>query len=355
MQTDGDRDQLLRVVLILAGFFVILAGLKVSASIVGPFLLGVLFAVLFDILIIWLEDRNVPHLLALIISMVSFLAVVAGFFLVIVVSFVQLVAQLPENQAAIESSIGSIASLVGIELPPISGALSNVVSVSVSAFAGIVESVAAVAIIVITTLFLLVEARGFSRKITAGLSDSPEVLERVSILGEKVVRYIVIRTEVNMVIGVAIGLLLAALGLENAAFWGFVAFVLGFIPYLGFFMAVIPPTLIAWSELGPTSALIILAGAVIINTLVENVLFPQAAGKGLKVSPAVVFLSLIGWGFVLGGVGALLAVPLTIALIMFLQFFDETRWIGILLETEEELGLSPASPRGDGDSPPPAE
>jgi predicted PurR-regulated permease PerM len=119
--------------------------------------------------------------------------------------------------------------------------------------------------------------------------------------------------------------------MENAAFWGFLAFALSFIPYLGFWLAVIPPMLIAWSELGPMYAVIILIGAAFINFIAENILFPQAAGKGLKISPAVVFISLVFWGFVLGSIGALLAVPLTLALIMFLQFFEETRWIGDLL------------------------
>ena len=93
----------------------------------------------------------------------------------------------------------------------------------------------------------------------------------------------------------------------------------------------IPPVLIAWSELGLASAVIILVGAAIINILAENVLFPQAAGKGLEMSPTIVFVSLVLWGFVLGSVGALLAVPLTLALMLFLNHFDETRWVGVLL------------------------
>ena len=99
--------------------------------------------------------------------------------------------------------------------------------------------------------------------------------------------------------------------------------------------------LIAWSELGLASAVIILIGAVIINIFAENVLFPQAAGKGLRLSPTVVFVSLVVWGFVLGSLGALLAVPLTLALMMFLQYFDETRWISTL------LGSSVRRPTGE--------
>jgi predicted PurR-regulated permease PerM len=147
---------------------------------------------------------------------------------------------------------------------------------------------------------------------------------------------------------------IAVAGLEYAAIWGFLAFALSYIPYLGFWLAVIPPTLIAFAELGPASAAIILIGAVIINVVAEYILFPEVAGKGLKQSPAVVFVSLVLWGYILGNTGALLAVPLTLALLMFLAFFDETRWIGDLLGSDvpvppqsepEELDGGRAGPR----------
>ena len=156
-----------------------------------------------------------------------------------------------------------------------------------------------------------------------------------------------------MVTGFGIGVVLAAVGLEYAVVWGFLAFALSYIPYVGFWLAVIPPMLIAWSELGLASAVIILIGAVIINIFAENVLFPQAAGKGLRLSPTVVFVSLVVWGFVLGSLGALLAVPLTLALMMFLQYFDETRWISTLLGSRVRVQpVSEPEEPGSGRAPP---
>ena len=70
------------------------------------------------------------------------------------------------------------------------------------------------------------------------------------------------------------------MGVEHAVFWGFLAFALSYIPYIGFWLAVVPPMLIAWSQIGWIPAVIILVGAAIINVLAENVLFPQAAGRG---------------------------------------------------------------------------
>jgi predicted PurR-regulated permease PerM len=88
---------------------------------------------------------------------------------------------------------------------------------------------------------------------------------------------------------------------------------------------------LAWFQIGPLAAIAVLAGCAVINTLVEYVMFPQIAGRSLSLSPAVVFISLLFWGWILGGIGVLIAVPLTLGVQMICELFDETRWIGILL------------------------
>ncbi len=346
MNTTSDPQGITRIVIILAGSIIILAGIKLAASIIGPILVAIFFAILFGMMMRWLERRGVPHWLALAVAIVSFIGVIAGFFLVIAASLSQLLAQMPAYQGDLDSTLTSFTSATGIPLPSASSIIATLSDFSVSAISGIVSSVTSVALTTIATFFLLFEAERFTTKITTLLAKKPHILEQFISLGEKIVDYIVIRTEVNLVTGVGIGIVIAAVGLEYAAVWGFLAFALSYIPYLGFWLAVIPPMLIAWSELGLGSAVIILIGAVIINAVVENVLFPEMAGKGLDQSPAVVFISLVLWGYILGNLGALLAVPLTLALMMFLSFFDETRWIGLLLGR-----APPAQPESEPDMP----
>ncbi len=339
MTTTRDSQGITRIVIIIAGVFVILAGMKLAASIIGPLLAAIFFAILFGMFMRWLEEKGAPHWLAVTITFVSVLAVIAGFFLLIAASFAQLVAQIPEYQAGIETTLTPVLAGAGIPVPSLSSVLTALSDYTVTAVSGIVSSVTTMALITITTLFLLFEAESFAAKIGAMLADRPGVREQFMVLRQKIIGYVVIRTEVNLVTGLGIGVVIAAVGVEYAVVWGFLAFALSYIPYIGFWLAVIPPMLIAWSELGAAQAVVILIGAAIINILAENVLFPQAAGKGLKVSPTVVFVSLVVWGFVLGSLGALLAVPLTLALVMFLEFFDETRWIGFLLSPEVPVQL----------------
>jgi predicted PurR-regulated permease PerM len=89
--------------------------------------------------------------------------------------------------------------------------------------------------------------------------------------------------------------------------------------------------LLAWFDLGPVQALLVLAGSGLVDTLAEYLLFPQLAARGLELSTAVVFFSLFFWGWILGGIGVLLAVPLTLLVQMVCELFDETRWIAFLL------------------------
>jgi predicted PurR-regulated permease PerM len=89
--------------------------------------------------------------------------------------------------------------------------------------------------------------------------------------------------------------------------------------------------LLAWFDLGPLQALLVVAGSGLMDILAEYILFPHIAAQGLDLSTAVVFISLFFWGWILGGIGVLLAVPLTLCVQMVCELYDETRWIGFLL------------------------
>ena len=140
----------------------------------------------------------------------------------------------------------------------------------------------------------------------------------------------------NLITGTGSGLLLAVLGVDFALLWGFFAFVLSYVPYIGLVVAAIPPTLLAFIEFGPAGAIAVIAAIALIDAAAENLILPRMAGRDLNLSPFVVLFSVIFWGFILGVVGVFLAIPLTIALKLFLDSWDETRWIGELLGAGEE-------------------
>ena len=106
---------------------------------------------------------------------------------------------------------------------------------------------------------------------------------------------------------------------------------LNFIPNFGSILAAIPPVLLAIVQLGFPSALMTAVVFLAINGVIGNFLEPRMMGKGLNLSSLVVFLSLVFWGWVLGPVGMLLSVPLTMTVKIALESFEETKWMGVML------------------------
>lgn len=135
--------------------------------------------------------------------------------------------------------------------------------------------------------------------------------------------------------GIGTAILLLIGGIDFAILWGILTFLLSYIPYLGFILAALPPMLLGLFKYGPVGALAVLVGISLVNALVENVIFPSLAGKSLKLSPSIVFLSLFYWAYVLGTAGALIAIPLKMVVKIILESFDETRWLAKLMESSE--------------------
>jgi AI-2 transport protein TqsA len=326
-----------RILVVLAAVVIVLAGMKAATPILGPIIFSVFLAVIFGMLLHWFEMRGLSPRSALIFTLVIFFAIVAVFIVVIVGSFFQLLAEVPRYQEELEGSLAMANPFLSIlRIDPASFSLSELIGSLTADVGGLLadlwDLVIACLLILLTTVFLIFEAMGFSSKLRNIIGElRPGDVDRFTTLAQKNVDYLIIRTKVNLVVGIATTIILALAGIEYAIFWGFLAFLMGFVPYIGFWLALIPPVLIAWFNLGPVPALVVLAGVSVVNLLAEYVMFPHLAGRGLDLSPAVVFISLIFWGWILGGVGILLAVPLTLAVQMACEMFDETRWIGVLL------------------------
>jgi predicted PurR-regulated permease PerM len=134
-------------------------------------------------------------------------------------------------------------------------------------------------------------------------------------------------------------ILLLAVGVDFAIFWGVLSFLLSFLPNIGFIIALTPPTMLALIEFGFTRALFVLAGYILINFVMDNIIKPRFVGGRLDLSPLVVVLSLLFWGWLLGPMGALAAVPLSIGARFLFESFEESRWLAHLMS---DAGPRPA-------------
>ena len=181
--------------------------------------------------------------------------------------------------------------------------------------------------------FMLSAALSLPSSARLGLQTDHPLLKQAAALTEDVRRYVTLTTSLNLLAGVGNTILLLALGIGPAVLWGLLAWFMGYIPAIGFWVAMLPPLALAFVEHGFSGALVVLVGYTLINGTVENVIKPRRMGRGLKISPVVVVISLFIWGWLLGIVGAVLSTPLTLLILSVLELFEGTRWVAVLLRT----------------------
>jgi predicted PurR-regulated permease PerM len=192
-------------------------------------------------------------------------------------------------------------------------------------------------LIILTVVFILFESASFPKKLHLALDDPQMRLKQIERFLSSVNDYIAIKTLVSIATGCIVSLMLWAFGLDFYLLWGVLAFLLNYIPNIGSIIAAVPPMTLAILQLGIGEAGLIGLGFISINMVMGNIIEPRYLGKGLGLSTLVVFLSLIFWGWLLGTVGMLLSVPLTMILKIGLESSPEGRWLAVLLSDEEEL------------------
>jgi len=181
----------------------------------------------------------------------------------------------------------------------------------------------------------LLEVSSFPQKLRAVLGDPKQVFPQFTHFANDMKRYMVIKTLISLATGILIAFWLFILGVDYPILWGFLAFLLNYIPNIGSIVAAIPAVVLAIIQLGFGSAVLVAAGYIVVNFVIGNVIEPRLMGRKLRLSTLVVFLSLIFWGGLLGLVGAILSVPLTMALKFAFESSESTRWIAVLLGSEK--------------------
>jgi predicted PurR-regulated permease PerM len=159
----------------------------------------------------------------------------------------------------------------------------------------------------------------------------------------------VIKTLMSLTTGTLIGIWLAILGVDFPLLWGFLAFLLNYVPNFGSIIAAVPAVLLALVQLGMGSATLAAAGYLAVNFTLDNMVEPRLMGRRLGLSALVVFLSLILWGSLLGLIGMVLSIPLTMILKLGCESSESTRWIAIVLGPELSAESIPPAPEKESE------
>jgi predicted PurR-regulated permease PerM len=315
--------------------------MKLSAPLLVPFLLSIFIAVISFPLMSRLQQSGLSKGLSL--TLVMLLVVLIGIALTMLVgsSLTEFSRTLPEYQQKITAEWGqtivwlkdhgiSVADeLRGIADP---AAAMGLISSILKGFGNVLTNSF---LIILTVVFILMETAGLTQKVLLmnDQEDNAQPSENnfSQVFVEKLREYMSMKTIISMMTGVIIALAMWLIGLDFPVLWGVLAFMLNFVPNIGSIIAAVPAVMLALVQLGGTSALLVTAVYVAVNVLIGSVIEPRYMGKGLGLSTLVVFVSLVFWGWVLGPVGMLLSVPLTITVKLALDCKPETQWLGHLL------------------------
>lgn len=328
--------------LVIAALIIIAAGLKAAQAVVVPFLLAVFIATIAATPVFWLERRRVPAWLAIPVVMAGLIVALLGVGALAAQSVGEFTARLPFYQQRLTDLLADVIGrfqLVGIDIsnelllshldPGLALALAG------NTLRGLGGVLSNGFLILVTVIFILSEAASFPRKLREVLGSPQRDLPYFARFASNVNRYMAIKTTVSVATGVVVGLALALVGVDFPVLWGLVAFLFNYIPNIGSFIAAVPAVLLALIQLGPGPALVTALIYVAINVVMGNGIEPRYMGRGLGLSPLVVFLSLVFWGWMLGPVGMLLSVPLTMTAKIALEANPSTQWLALLLGPAE--------------------
>lgn len=333
-----------KVMVITAAVIVVLAGIKAASAIMVPFLLSIFIAIACSPLINHASRYKIPRWIS--VTLVILLIIVFGFMLAGLVG--QSLGEFRQNLPNYQSQLSVEFAWVIEQLAKVNVIVDKnlflsyfdpavAMSVATNFLSGMGGVLSNVFLIILTVIFMLFEAESMPRRIHVALHDPGMKMQHIDRFLKSVNDYLAIKSLVSLGTGVFIGVWLFVLDVPHFMLWAVLAFLLNFIPNIGSIIAAVPAVLIAFVDQGLATAGLAGLGFILVNTVMGNMIEPRFMGRGLGLSTLVVFLSLIFWGWLLGSVGMLLSVPLTMIVKIAMESREETMWLAVLLSGDEPL------------------
>lgn len=332
----------------IASIIIILAGIKLASEIVVPFLLSLFIAIICSPMINFMTKRKIPLWLAITFLLLVFLLGFSFLAGIINSSLQEFTNSMPQYKAQLSARVQYVLELANRWHFPIPvsqeeimnkfdpSALMNLVSKLLMGLSGALSNIFVIFLVVI---FMLLEMPVAKYKLALALSPDDDLRnekEYINQVLDGVIGYLGVKTFVSLITGGLVWILLESLGVQYAILWAILSFLLNYVPNIGSILAGIPIVIQALVLNGFSIGLGTLIGIIAINMIIGNALEPKLMGKKLGLSTLVVFLSLLFWGWLLGTVGMLLSVPLTMACKVALESNKATQKYAVLFSDLEE-------------------
>ncbi|MDU5731466.1 MAG: AI-2E family transporter [Citrobacter freundii] len=315
------------IVIMLGMLVIILSGIRFAADIIVPFILALFIAVVLNPVVQRMVKLRIPRVFA-----VSLLIVIIVMLMVLLLAYLgtslnELARTLPQYRSSLVIPLKNLEPWlqragIGVSVDELVKYIdpNAAMTLVTNLLAQLSNAMSSIFLLLLTVVFMLLEVPQLPNKLKQMMSRPIEGMAAIQRAIDSVSHYLL----------VAWGML-AALDVRFAFVWGLLAFALNYIPNIGSVLAAIPPIAQVLVFSGLYDALVVLTGYLVINLVFGNILEPRIMGRGLGLSTLVVFLSLIFWGWLLGPVGMLLSVPLTIIVKIALEQTNGGQSIAVLL------------------------
>ena len=330
----------------MASVIIVLAGVKSASVIIVPFLLSLFMAIILSPTYNFFNKKGVPNSLSLTLVITIFLILITlvvkligssaqefnsnmGFYIQQLSSYYTIVVSLA-SKIGLEISVDELSSMINPKqlMTFSSSILQSIGGMFTNGF-----------VVLFTVIFMLLESNNFVQKIEFA-SRGSNTNSHIKEIASKIKDYMVLKALISLLTGFIIWIALLLVGTDYAFLWAVIAFLFNFIPNIGSIIAAVPVVLLTLVQLGSVSAFIVAVVYILVNIIIGSVIEPKVMGKGLGLSTLVVFLSLIFWGWLLGIVGMLLSIPLTIMLKIVLDANEDTKCFGVLLGGSDDVLIS---------------
>src|SRR6266566_5828277 len=338
-----------------AASVIVVFGLKYASDVLAPIFLAATLAILFTPALWWLEKKGLPPWLALVVMVLALGGFIILLIIILTTSLERLSLNLPEYADLLHQRIEALGA-VGIDLQ---GALNTMVvdttelaHSAIDVALGVLSNGVAIVFFLFLLFLMLVESRSVATKFQTRLQTGNNVVIQLGNYTRQIQKQYRIQAMSNLLSAAALTVEFLLFRIDGAFLWGFLAFILGFIPNVGLIIACLPAVAIAFILYGWGTALVILFIGIILNATMDNAVTPRIYGKGLNLPVLLVFTSFLFWSWVFGFVGALVAIPATLFVKALLQGRQETRFLVVLLSGKDEgnVGIVPDDQSGESNA-----
>ncbi|OLT09067.1 AI-2E family transporter [Pseudonocardia sp. CNS-139] len=335
----------------LASLVVVVAGLRVSGGVVAPIFLGLVLVLTVAPLVPVLRRRGMPGGLGVVVVVVASYAILLAFVAALAYAVAQLAGLLPtyaaQLDALVTSAYGALAA-IGVDSAQIASALGQINLGSVIGFlqgllGQLAGTVSVLALILTVLLFMAVDSGSVPERLRSIEASRPGVVAGLRSFADGTRRFVLVYTIFGLIIAVLDVIVLTVLGVPLPFVFGLVALIANYIPSIGFIIAMAPPALLALLDGGPELMLAVIGSFAVINVVLQTFVQPRFVGEAVGLSITITFLSVVFWGWVLGVLGALLAIPLTLlAKALLVDVDPRNRWINAFLADRPPPADGPA-------------